>query len=409
MDIYNILSSKPHNKFYLDRYIKFINYCIEINKKKTKEDLGYCENHHILPKAKDLFPEYKSLKEYPWNCANLTSRQHFICHYFLYKCFGNSQLFAFWAMNNQKGNNQDFRYTKFNSKMYANLRQTIRENQSKACKGKASYKDKNGTVIWCSTQDPKVLSGEYISLSAGRKIPKHSEKTKKQMSISAKKAKHNPNKTKKLYFLDIRITVLYHSELFTLLLEQGWSSNRTKEYRIKQIRDLHCNKKRSTETKEKISKAHKGKPGKKLSKEEKIHLRKLRSGKEFQPTLYFDIQKNIFKYTDLLFEQSPKNFIKVFVKGRVIWDEFGKKRFCNKNCPTPEGYYSKYPFEEFKIYNTITKKISIKVFKEINENIELILKTPNGNRLKFYCSDIDCNIYLNQEFISEFGIPFNCY
>ena len=148
---------------------------------------------------------------------------------------------------------------------------------------------------------------------------------------------------------------------------------------------------------------------KKLTKQEKINLRKTRSGKEFQPNLYFDVEKNIFKYTDMLFEQSPKNFIKVFVKGRVIWDEFGKKRFCNKNCPTPDGYYSKYPFEEFKIYNTISKKISIKQFKEINENIELIIKSPNGNRLKFYCSDINCNIYLNQEFISEFGIPINCY
>ena len=95
--------------------------------------------------------------------------------------------------------------------------------------------------------------------------------------------------------MDIRIEIEYDSEFFVEYLEQGWAINRTKEYRIKQIRDLHCNKKRSTETKEKISKALKGKPGKKLTKQEKINLRKTRSGKEFQPNLYFDVEKNIFK------------------------------------------------------------------------------------------------------------------
>ena len=102
MDIYNILLSRPHNKFYLDRYIKFINYCSKHNSEKSDKQLGYCENHHILPKAKDLFPEYKSFEQNPWNCVKLTTRQHFICHYFLYKCFGNSQCFAFLSMCKQK-------------------------------------------------------------------------------------------------------------------------------------------------------------------------------------------------------------------------------------------------------------------------------------------------------------------
>lgn len=82
-DIYTLLISKPHNKHYMDRYIKFINVC------STKKLLPneYIENHHILPKAKALFPEYKDQKLHPWNSILLTSRQHFIAHYILAKAY----------------------------------------------------------------------------------------------------------------------------------------------------------------------------------------------------------------------------------------------------------------------------------------------------------------------------------
>jgi hypothetical protein len=47
MDFIEILSSKPHNKHYLNRYVKFIKYCSNLNFE------GYTENHHICPKLKD--------------------------------------------------------------------------------------------------------------------------------------------------------------------------------------------------------------------------------------------------------------------------------------------------------------------------------------------------------------------
>jgi hypothetical protein len=67
----NILSSKPHNSHYLKRYIWFIESCRILN----EDYIGYTEKHHICPKAKDLFPEYKSLKKHPWNKVVLTPRQ----------------------------------------------------------------------------------------------------------------------------------------------------------------------------------------------------------------------------------------------------------------------------------------------------------------------------------------------
>jgi hypothetical protein len=57
---------------------------------KVNENLITDENHHILPKAKRFFPEYKSLIDYPWNKASLTYRQHYIAHIMLMKAFPKS-------------------------------------------------------------------------------------------------------------------------------------------------------------------------------------------------------------------------------------------------------------------------------------------------------------------------------
>ena len=59
MDIYSILSSKPHNPHYLNRYITFIEQC----QQKNVDYHGYVENHHICQKADDMFPEYMIKKE----------------------------------------------------------------------------------------------------------------------------------------------------------------------------------------------------------------------------------------------------------------------------------------------------------------------------------------------------------
>jgi len=83
MDLHKILESKPHNPHYLKRYINFINACLNHN----ISDNVYIENHHICPKAKDMFPEYACLKNNPWNKAPLTFRQHIIAHVLLWKTY----------------------------------------------------------------------------------------------------------------------------------------------------------------------------------------------------------------------------------------------------------------------------------------------------------------------------------
>lgn len=99
MDIYPLLSNKPHNSHYLNRYLKFIEAC-----KLTEKSNQRIENHHILPSSSDLFPEYKSFKEFPWNKVKLTIRQHFIAHLLLSKTFGGKQIQAFFLMCNRTSN-----------------------------------------------------------------------------------------------------------------------------------------------------------------------------------------------------------------------------------------------------------------------------------------------------------------
>lgn len=107
MNIYAILSSKPHNAHYLNRYIKFI-------ESRTQASCG--EDHHICPKADDLFPEYKSLNIFPWNKITLSFREHYIAHLLLHKAYGNSQSRAFYMMssiNNCGGRLYESAKTKF--------------------------------------------------------------------------------------------------------------------------------------------------------------------------------------------------------------------------------------------------------------------------------------------------------
>lgn len=120
MNIYSILSSKPNNSHYLNRYIRFIEYCKVKNIGLTKKNC-YLEAHHICPKAKDLFPEYSSFPDHPWNKILLTARQHFIAHMILWKCYGCSQTLAFKKfIGNQP--KQKTSYQKITNKMYESLK-----------------------------------------------------------------------------------------------------------------------------------------------------------------------------------------------------------------------------------------------------------------------------------------------
>lgn len=174
MNYLTILMSKPHNIHYLTRYCKFIKQCIIKNLYSSEKLVS----HHICPKANDLFPEYTKLKNFSWNKALLTHRQHYIAHYLLWKSFKGSQTTAFYAMNNKN------KYVGITASTYSNLMAEATERSSALNKGYAVYVDSYGNKIRCKTIDPRVISGELKSTTLGRKYGPRSDISKQRTSVA---------------------------------------------------------------------------------------------------------------------------------------------------------------------------------------------------------------------------------
>lgn len=175
VDIYMILSSKPHNKHYLDRYFKFIQECCQANSFLPTN--SYTEEHHICPKAKDLFPEFKDFCLYDWNKIKLTARQHYAAHWMLWKTYGGSQSQAFWMMSN-------FSRKRKTSRWYQNLTEETNKNRSNLLRGTAVYiNTSTNEITRFSTSDERILTGELVSVSKGKPV---SEEQKRQISKTLK-------------------------------------------------------------------------------------------------------------------------------------------------------------------------------------------------------------------------------
>lgn len=168
INIYQILSSKPHNPHYLKRYYKFILACSQANSLKSKEELGYTEKHHICPKAKDLFPEYESFSKFKWNISILTRPQHLVAHHILYKCFGGSMWFALDAMLNKGCMQEIFNDVQIRIKMRVALASNFIKTRP-SIKGKCNAKLPDGTCLGhkVDVNDPRFATGEL--LKAGKR------------------------------------------------------------------------------------------------------------------------------------------------------------------------------------------------------------------------------------------------
>lgn len=151
------LYNNPH---YVSRYLSFIGTRAGGTKIKN-----YTHHHHILPKAKDFFPNYKSLREYPWNGVHLTPREHFIAHWLLHKAFpGSSQSIAFFHMANICG--------KTNSRAY----EESRLHQIAATVAVTSSPTRNAKISAALKGKPK--SEAHIEKLIGHKV---SESTRQKL------------------------------------------------------------------------------------------------------------------------------------------------------------------------------------------------------------------------------------
>lgn len=228
-DIYALLATKPHNPHYLKRYVKFIFSC-------THQTGEYVEKHHICPKAKDLFPEYKSFRKYPWNKVYLTARQHILAHVLLWKTFSGSQIFALncmldhfnsstnpWLKNRIVPLSTQIRYL-------AKIRKEKSERTSIQHKGKSSYKDNSGNKYYLNIDDPLIQELNLVGNNAGIQF---SDETKHRLRNCNRKTA-----TVQLYFLDSKIKVKYNTnpELYVSLIDQGWLPYHTEDD-LKYIRE----------------------------------------------------------------------------------------------------------------------------------------------------------------------------
>lgn len=75
-----------------------------IKSSKNREVLGYYERHHIIPKSMGGSNEKT-------NIAKLTAREHYICHWLLYKIHRNQSMAAAWHSFIAGNRHQSSRYT----------------------------------------------------------------------------------------------------------------------------------------------------------------------------------------------------------------------------------------------------------------------------------------------------------
>jgi len=155
MDIEPLLYIKSTNTHLIKRYTNYINNCRIKNKNSTE----YMELHHILPKAKTLFPEYINLILYNWNGVYLTTKQHIIAHIILSKIFPNSQLMALECMlgsYNSSTNPTSLKNRKIPNKYDLDYITKLRQKRGESRKGKSTYKDSNGKKYFLENNDPLI-------------------------------------------------------------------------------------------------------------------------------------------------------------------------------------------------------------------------------------------------------------
>lgn len=130
---------------------------------------GYTEKHHILPKAKDCWPEYANEHE---NIVRLSARAHFIAHLLLSRALGGSQISAFVLMVRRKAEGKTAerrKNVKVNSRLYDVERQRLKDHLSLLQTNKVTVVDKNGSRFRVSKDDPRIASGELVKFYTATK------------------------------------------------------------------------------------------------------------------------------------------------------------------------------------------------------------------------------------------------
>lgn len=176
---------------YTNWYISIITKAIQRgrDRKHLKQQYGYVELHHILPKSFKC-----SDIDNTDNLVFLTAREHFLVHVCLTKMFTgiykNKMVHALWRL---KSKNQYQQHRYFNSKVYERIKR--KNNQSGYTrlykKTDVLYLPKEDTALqlqyinegWSLTMTEEYKQGRVGNM----KGKKHTDETKRKMSISGKR------------------------------------------------------------------------------------------------------------------------------------------------------------------------------------------------------------------------------
>ena len=171
-----------HSPFYKERYERFIAHCM---KNPTTSD--NCEIHHILPKCLGGTDDKTNL-------IKLTTRQHFVAHWMLWKAYMTRGLaYAFYLMMVVNKNHAG-RTRRINSKTYALLKK--HKSQTQSIKNSERWKD------------PSWADNMKKILSAAASTPKEKERRSKQASLfnevnKEKKSKEHTTRWKNKEWADM--------------------------------------------------------------------------------------------------------------------------------------------------------------------------------------------------------------
>lgn len=201
------------------------------NKHYIKKYLDFCKRfngsgnvrHHILPKAKDMFPQFKDLRIHPWNDCRLSERAHHIAHYMLWKALPNTQsvVYSAYRMNFRKTNSKEYSELRESYKNQRSINTTIQhqsmndENRAQRVrkisaktkgkvmavdtngvrikidkvlfdtnrnilsghtKGTTTAKDINGNIISVPINDKRLVCGELVGVQKGNKFTESQRK-----------------------------------------------------------------------------------------------------------------------------------------------------------------------------------------------------------------------------------------
>lgn len=416
-NIYAILSSKPHNPHYLNRYIRLI---AAVQSRQNQNGL-YLEAHHICPKSKDLFPEYADFKKlFPWNKILMTDREHFLAHHLLAKAYPKSrQTYAFKCMLDNQTPTQLKRSIKIiNSKTYQIVKALSKNVMQKTNKNKASYKDVDGNPVYCRTDDPRVLQGTLISTTLGRKMPERQTESRNLSSVRLTDSywKRIPIRKVTLYFLDNRIEVQYTRDDYKFLeyLEQGWSMRVTKEYTTKISQDSNFNRQEESRKKsgESIRKRiqQKREAGIKIrrdyTKEDRKKLRRY-PAEDFLEYC-FNTETEEFQYVDILDIEYPSVRVFAYTKNTIcVFSENDVRRQMDSRVTkVPPGYYldkSNFFLFYFNIQTKIAERKRPRDCSQDDVQV-VVMKTPG--RILIYTKE-GTSIYWHKDLIEKYGVPSN--